>query len=79
MDYKIVSASQNEQVIVLEVEYNLVSTSMTTSVSVFTPATLDDIHNACVNRGISEQMRIDSIAQVSELFPTIVIGEVVNF
>jgi hypothetical protein len=79
MDYKILSKSQNDQVIVMEVEYNLVSTSMTTSVSVFTPATLDDIHNACVNRGISEQARIDSIAQVSELFPTIVTGEVIEF
>jgi hypothetical protein len=79
MNYKIISKSQNEQVIVLEVEYNLVSSSMTTQVSVFSPATNDDIHSACVNRGISEQMRIDSIAQVSELFPTISIGDVVEF
>lgn len=79
MNYKIISKSQNEQVISLEVEYNLVSTSMTTQVSVFNPATNEDIHNACVNRGLSEQSRLDAIAAVTELFPTVPTGEVVEF
>ena len=79
MTYKITSVSQNDDTITTFVEFQLNSTQLNVSIPHFRPVSVNQIIDNIVNRGLSEQTRLDAIASCSSLLSLIPINETVTF
>ena len=79
MTYKILSTTQNDETLVVNVEYTF--DDLTTSVidvPIFAPDSLESVNTSLTNRGLSEQNKRVLTTQVSSIIPNIVIGEVIT-
>ena len=68
MTYKILSVKNEEQIIIMNVEYTLDDLSkLVIDVPVFAPSTVEEIAITLANRGMSEQARIIATSKVLEI------------
>jgi hypothetical protein len=75
MTYKILAVKNEDQIIIMTVEYTFGdSPKLTIDVPVFAPNTIEEISATLVNRGISEHARILATAKVLEILPLIQIN-----
>lgn len=79
MTYKILSTSQNQETIILTVEYTLDdSTILTTDIQIFAPESIEYINQTIVTRGIFEQNRITISNKNQELLNQIPINQTID-
>jgi hypothetical protein len=75
MTYKILAIKNEDQIIIMTVEYNFGDyPTLTIDVPVFAPNTIEEISATLINRGISEHARILATAKVLEILPLIQIN-----
>ena len=75
MTYKILSVKNEEQIIIMNVEYTFDDLSkLVVDVPVFAPMSVDDISLTLANRGLSEEARIIATNRVLEILPLIPIN-----
>ena len=75
MTYKILSVKNEEQIIIMNVEYTFDDLSkLVIDVPVFAPMSVDDISITLANRGLSEEARITATNRVLEILPLIPIN-----
>ena len=75
MTYKILSTTQLDETITTKVEYNLNGTIVVCDVAHYMPNGIEDIELGISNRAISEQRKLDAIANNQSLLGQIVIGQ----
>lgn len=75
MTYKILAVKNEDQIIIMTVEYAFSDyPKLTIDVPVFAPNTIEEISATLINRGISEHARILATAKVLEILPQIQIN-----
>lgn len=74
MSYKILSASQADDILNTEVEYTINGQKLTVLVAHFRPTSEAEITVGIQNRELSEKAKLDAQAAIQALIPQIEIG-----
>ncbi len=79
MTYKILSKTQYSESLNLSVEYTFDDNStLVTDVAIFAPSTVEDVNQSIINRGLTEQTRMNMANQVASIIPQIEVGVTVE-
>jgi len=79
MEYKIISVSHQEDTITTTVEFQLISDKLTVSIPHYKPTSIEQIIDNIINRGLSEQAKLDSINACTSLLSSIPVNETKSF
>jgi hypothetical protein len=79
MEYKIISVSHQEDTITTTVEFQLISDKLTVNIPHYKPTSIEQIIDNIINRGLSEQAKLDSINACTSLLSSIPVNETISF
>ena len=79
MEYKILNVIHQEDTITTTVEFQLISDKLTVNIPHYKPTSIEQITDNIINRGLSEQAKIDAFNACTSLLPLIPVNEIVSF
>ena len=78
MTYEILNTTTVGETLITTVKYNFSGTEVTVDISHFMPETSADVTTGILNRAISEQAKLDAIANLSTVVSGLTLNEVIT-